>query len=157
MVDNFYLLLDDRHPLGKFVMLVHFLFELFYAVIRKLGTYKDASERPGKRSQKRNKSDQYFRIVMKLLCFIRDLIVSVPALIWSAITVLLTRPSSRDMEYDADKFTFNAGYGNGLCSFLHYVQTTYFNKHQGIIDKISSTHPSPENRVNKLQEMGAKY
>lgn len=96
-------------------------------------------------------------IVMKLLCFIRDLIVSVPALIWSAITVLLTRPSSRDMEYDADKFTFNAGYGNGLCSFLHYIQIAYFNKHQGIIDKISSTHPSPENRVNKLQEMGAKY
>lgn len=96
-------------------------------------------------------------IVIKFLGFIRDLLYSVPAMIWSAITVLLTRPSSRDMEYEADVFTFNAGLGDGLCSFLHYIQVTYFNKNQGLIDKISSTHPSPENRVSRLQQMGAKY
>lgn len=96
-------------------------------------------------------------VILKLICKVRDIIANLPAVVWSAITILFVQSAQRDMEYDADMFTFNAGSGDGLCKFLHYIQVTYYNKKQSFMDKLSSSHPDPESRVSRLQQMGAKY
>ena len=75
-----------------------------------------------------------------------DLVTS----IWTQLGVLLVLKSSGNMEYLADEFAFNLGYGNELSRLLGQVRRS---KGKGLFVTLSGSHPSNKKRIKKLNEM----
>lgn len=74
--------------------------------------------------------------------------------IWTKIGVLLVMKSSRANEYEADEFSFRLGYGNELCALLNSFSGTNAN---GLFANLVSSHPDKDDRIARLQELGAIY
>ena len=74
--------------------------------------------------------------------------------VWTQIGILLCMKSSRDNEYLADEFSFNLGYGNGLCQLLSSLPSE---KPKGLFANLSSSHPQNTDRIARLQSLGATY
>ena len=74
--------------------------------------------------------------------------------IWTRIGVLLVMKSSRANEYEADEFSFRLGYGNELCALLNSFSGTNAN---GLFANLVSSHPDKDDRIARLQELGATY
>ena len=74
--------------------------------------------------------------------------------IWTKIGVLLVMKSSRANEYEADEFSFRLGYGNELCVLLNSFSGTNAN---GLFANLVSSHPDKDDRIARLQELGATY
>ena len=74
--------------------------------------------------------------------------------IWTRIGVLLVMKSSRANEYEADEFSFRLGYGNELCALLDSFSGTNAN---GLFANLVSSHPDKDDRIARLQELGATY
>lgn len=74
--------------------------------------------------------------------------------IWTKIGVLLVMKSSRANEYEADEFSFRLGYGNELCALLDSFSGTNAN---GLFANLVSSHPDKDDRIARLQELGATY
>lgn len=74
--------------------------------------------------------------------------------IWTKIGVLLVMKSSRANEYEADEFSFRLGYGNELCALLNSFSGTNAN---GLFANLVSSHPDKNDRIARLQELGATY
>lgn len=74
--------------------------------------------------------------------------------IWTKIGVLLVMKSSRANEYEADEFSFRLGYGNELCALLNSFSGTNAN---GLFANLVSSHPDKDDRIARLQELGATY
>lgn len=76
--------------------------------------------------------------------------------LWTWLGTMLVLHSSRKQEFEADKFAFDLGYGNELASGLDTIaQSDYEIK--GIFATLMSTHPETDDRIHRLQEMGATY
>ena len=61
--------------------------------------------------------------------------------------------SSRANEFEADEFSYNLGHGRELCLLLDAIcepQT------KGLFANLASSHPDKEDRIAKLQELGAE-
>ncbi len=74
--------------------------------------------------------------------------------IWTKIGVLLVMKSSRANEYEADEFSFRLGYGNELCALLNSFSGTNAN---GLFANLVSSHPDKDDRIARLQDLGATY
>ena len=74
--------------------------------------------------------------------------------IWTKIGVLLVMKSSHANEYEADEFSFRLGYGNELCALLDSFSGTNAN---GLFANLVSSHPDKDDRIARLQELGATY
>lgn len=74
--------------------------------------------------------------------------------IWTKIGVLLVMKSSRDNEFEADEFSFNLGYGNELCILLDSIAGS---NEKGLFANLASSHPDKNDRIAKLQSLGATY
>lgn len=74
--------------------------------------------------------------------------------IWTKIGVLLVMKASRAKEYEADEFSFNLGYGNELCILLDSISGSHA---KGLFANLASSHPDKDDRIAKLQELGATY
>lgn len=81
-------------------------------------------------------------------------IVSGLTWIWTQIGVLLVMKASRANEYEADEFSFNLGYGNELCILLDSIRGSHA---KGLFANLASSHPDKDDRIAKLQELGATY
>lgn len=81
-------------------------------------------------------------------------IVSGLVWIWTKIGTLLVMKSSRSNEFEADEFSYNLGYGNELCAMLDVIGDS---KAKGLFATLASTHPHKDDRIAKLQELGASY
>ena len=68
--------------------------------------------------------------------------------------MLLVMKSSRANEYEADEFSFRLGYGNELCALLDSFSGTNAN---GLFANLVSSHPDKDDRIARLQELGATY
>lgn len=75
--------------------------------------------------------------------------------LWTKIGVLLVMKSSRDKEYEADKFSYELGYGNELCMVLDTICGTSNSK--GLFANLASSHPNRDERIGRLQQLGASY
>ena len=82
------------------------------------------------------------------------LISTVYHLAMTAVVVLLVMKSSRANEYEADEFSFRLGYGNELCALLNSFSGTNAN---GLFANLVSSHPDKDDRIARLQELGATY
>lgn len=74
--------------------------------------------------------------------------------IWTKIGTMLVMKSSRSNEYEADVFSYNLGYGEGLCVFLDSIETS---ETKGLFATLESSHPDKNYRIAKLQELGSVY
>lgn len=74
--------------------------------------------------------------------------------LWTKIGVLLVMKSSRANEFEADEFSFRLGYGNELCALL---DTICDSNAKGLFANLASSHPDKNDRIAKLQELGATY
>lgn len=74
--------------------------------------------------------------------------------LWTKIGVWLVMKASRDNEYGADEFAFNLGYGNDLCIMLDSFDGEGAT---GLFATLESSHPQKDDRIAKLQQLGATY
>lgn len=74
--------------------------------------------------------------------------------LWTWIGTMLVMKSSRSNEYEADEFAFNLGYGNELCSLLDNIDSSGA---KGLFATLASSHPDRDDRIARLQELGATY
>lgn len=74
--------------------------------------------------------------------------------VWTKIGILLVMKSSRENEYEADAFSFQLGYGNDLCALLDAICGSGA---KGLFASLVSSHPDKNERIAKLQSLGAKY
>lgn len=74
--------------------------------------------------------------------------------LWTSLGTALVMKSSRSNEYEADEFSFNLGYGNALCAMLDTLGGA---KAEGLFAALASSHPASDDRIARLQQLGATY
>ncbi len=74
---------------------------------------------------------------------------------WTKIGLLLVMHASRKNEYEADKFAFELGYGNALAVVLDSFDDASESK--GLWANLHSSHPDTNERIARLQELGATF
>ena len=93
-------------------------------------------------------------LFIKLGGWIADLLTVVVMNLWSKIGILLVMKSSRDKEYEADKFSFELGYGVPLC---HLLNSFPANEEVGLFRNLMNSHPDKEDRINHLRQLDVNY
>ena len=74
--------------------------------------------------------------------------------LWTQIGILLVMKSSRENEFEADAFASELGYGNELCALLDEIDVS---TERGLFANLASSHPDKNDRIAKLQALGATY
>lgn len=75
--------------------------------------------------------------------------------LWTKFCMLFLMWSMRQNEYVADEFAYKLGYGNILASILDRQMCT--KPQNGLLKALYSTHPHSDDRIARLQELGATY
>lgn len=75
--------------------------------------------------------------------------------LWTKFCMLFLMWSMRQNEYVADAYAFQLGYGATLASILDRHMCSAPNN--GLLKALYSTHPHSDDRIAKLQELGANY
>jgi len=75
--------------------------------------------------------------------------------LWTRFCLIFLMWSSRQNEYDADKYVFELGHGLGLVKALDAVGGSEPQK--SFLKALYSTHPHPHDRIGRLQQMGVPY
>lgn len=77
--------------------------------------------------------------------------------IWTKIGVLLVMKSSRNAEYEADAFSCDLGYSEGLLSFLKLLQPAHVGGSKSVKSKLelfsvlSDSHPKTSLRIQRIE------
>lgn len=74
--------------------------------------------------------------------------------LWTKLGVLLVMKSSRGNEFEADEFSVRMGYANELCALLDNICGE---SPKGLFANLASSHPDKDDRIAKIQAMGASY
>jgi len=75
--------------------------------------------------------------------------------LWTRFCMLFLMWSSRQNEYDADRYTFELGYGFELAKGLDAIGTS--EPQESFLRALYSTHPNTHDRIGRLQQMGVPY
>lgn len=82
-------------------------------------------------------------------------ISSIAIWLWTKFCMLFLMWSMRQNEFVADEFAYKLGYGNMLASILDRQRSSTPNN--GLIKALYATHPHNDDRIARLQELGATY
>lgn len=90
--------------------------------------------------------------ITKLLALIG---ISVFSWIWTKLGILMVRKSSRENEFEADRFAASCGYADDLIAALDYLADTQDDGEdaKGLFNQLSKTHPDLDTRIARLQEI----
>jgi len=83
--------------------------------------------------------------------FLTTIVIAAFMWVWTKVGVLLIMKSSRDNEFEADKFAFDLGYGHELCLLLDTFGDVEMN---GVFASLASSHPDIDDRIARLQSLG---
>ncbi|MCL2399785.1 MAG: M48 family metalloprotease [Defluviitaleaceae bacterium] len=75
--------------------------------------------------------------------------------LWTKFCMLFLMWSSRENEYDADKYAAELGYGFELAKGLDAIGTS--EPQESLLKALYSTHPNTHDRIGRLQQMGVSY
>lgn len=75
--------------------------------------------------------------------------------VWTKLGVLFVMKSSRENEFEADRFSAELGYGTYLCAALDRICGASYMK--GLFANLASSHPGKEARITKLRQFGVAY
>ena len=99
-----------------------------------------------------------FPIRFIFLCCLLTLVGGISTLmvfLWTKFCMLFLMWSSRRNEFTADEYAYNLGYGTMLASVLDRAIAE--RPTQGLLKALYASHPSNDDRVAHLQELGANY
>jgi len=91
-----------------------------------------------------------------LTSFFINIILTFFMWLWTKLGLLLVMHASREQEFAADRFAAELGYGNDLCVVLDSFSVAD-GESKSFWVQLHSTHPSVDDRIARLQEMGADY
>lgn len=80
---------------------------------------------------------------------------SISIWLWTKFCMLFLMWSMRQNEYVADEFAYKLGYGNILASVLDRQMCSA--PENGLLKALYSTHPHSDDRIARLQNLGATY
>jgi len=75
--------------------------------------------------------------------------------LWTRFCLVFLMWSSRQNEYDCDKYAFELGYGLGLAKGLDAIGGSEPQK--SFLKALYSTHPYIHDRIGRLQQLGVRY
>ena len=84
-----------------------------------------------------------------------DLVLVLLMRAWTQLGVWLCMYSSRQNEFEADEYSFRCGYGEALCQVLESFGNG--GGANGLFAALASSHPNTDQRIAKLQALGAAY
>ncbi|RKN77071.1 M48 family metalloprotease [Paenibacillus ginsengarvi] len=90
------------------------------------------------------------------IAFLFDAMLAGMMWAWTKIGILLVLKSSRNNEFEADKFALEIGYGKPLASALDTLSRCEPSK-AGLWRALHSSHPETHDRIGRLQDLGADY
>ena len=82
-------------------------------------------------------------------------IYSIAMWLWTKFCMLFLMWSMRQNEFVADEYAYRLGYGNILARLLDNQMCS--NPENGLLKALYSSHPSSDDRIAKLQDLGATY
>ena len=89
------------------------------------------------------------------LChFLGTICISAFMWLWTKLGTILVMKSCRSNEYEADRFAFELGYGDELCQVLDSMEGE---SQTGLFAALAASHPGKNERIARLQELGAGY
>lgn len=88
-----------------------------------------------------------------IVTFFVDVILVAMMWLWTKIGTALVMHSSRQNEYQADKFAYDCGYGDNLVNVLESFNDLETGKSKGLWANLVSSHPDPDERIAKLQQL----
>ena len=91
-----------------------------------------------------------------LTSFFINIILTFFMWLWTKLGLLLVMHANREQEFAADRFAAELGYGDDLCVVLDSFGTAE-GESKSFWVQLHSTHPSVDDRIARLQEMGASY
>lgn len=78
-------------------------------------------------------------------------IVSGLTWLWTKLGVLLVMKSSRSNEYEADQFSYELGYGQGLLALFDVPGTG--SQSAGLFANLASSHPATSDRIARVEQL----
>jgi len=82
--------------------------------------------------------------------FVRNIIELAIKYLLQAL-VILVASNSRKMEYKADKFAYDLGYGDALLTALGKIYDFQMSRNRSVIERLEETHPKTAYRIEKLE------
>ena len=90
--------------------------------------------------------------------FITTLCINGLMWVWTHLGILLVMKSSRNAEYEADGFSCNLGYRDGLLSFFRILENLEIQSGEkngnNIFAALSSSHPETSKRIAQIEAIG---
>jgi heat shock protein HtpX len=83
------------------------------------------------------------------------LFVALVLWLWTKFCMLFLMWSSRESEFDADKYAAELGYGFELAKALDTIGTG--DSQESFFKALYSTHPNTNDRIGRLQQLGVSY
>ena len=80
-------------------------------------------------------------------------VINVFLKLWDLIGVALCMKTSRNNEYEADEFSVNLGYANGLIALLSFIGGE---KPKGLFATLASSHPASSDRIARIRQITAE-
>lgn len=81
-----------------------------------------------------------------------NVVIGVLMWVWTKIGILLVMKSSRENEFEADRFSAELGYREALCCVLRKLDGQ--GKHmKGLFANLVSSHPKTSQRIERLEKM----
>jgi len=96
-----------------------------------------------------------FRIVSAVAGLLKFLFVDSIMYLWTMFGVLLVMKSSRNAEYEADAFSCDLGYSEGMLSFFHKLIDIEGYDDGGrfrLFAVLNSSHPATSKRIARIEE-----
>ncbi|MBE3596308.1 MAG: M48 family metalloprotease [Hydrogenibacillus sp.] len=90
-----------------------------------------------------------------LMTFLIDVILVALMWLWTKFGTVLVMYSSRQNEYEADRFAFQCGFGHALICALDRFNEMETIASKGLWANLASSHPEPDQRIGKLQRLMA--
>lgn len=92
-------------------------------------------------------------IVIRLLIKLCTTLLSYSTLLFVLIGEVVLSINSRSNEYNADKFSYEIGFGEELLKALYILQKLSIPVDISLMDRLRSSHPHVASRISRLEEL----
>lgn len=99
-------------------------------------------------------------IIATLYSFLCLVLLDLGMFLWSKLGILLVMKTSRNAEYDADAFSCDLGYADGLLSFFHnllkeeysFSDKSSLKARARVFSALADSHPSTKKRIDRIEK-----